>query len=123
LIIKRSISLKIAMQIAVVTGKVISTIKHPAYKARKLLLVQRLTLERKPMGRPTIAIDYVDAGEGDVVLLGAAPGLASTVFGIPDAPMRELVMGVIDRVSFEDKREDMGNSVRKKTANRGRKRK
>ena len=90
------------MHLAVVIGKIISTAKHPAYKARKLLLVQRLDLDGKPMGIPTVAIDYVDAGEGDTVLLGAAPGLASTVFGIPNAPMRELVMGVIDQVHLSN---------------------
>ena len=99
------------MQFAVVIGKIISTAKHPAYEERKLLLVQRIDLDRRPMGRPTVAMDYVDAGEGDIVLLGAAPGLASTVFGIPNAPIRELVMGVIDRVRFSGERPDFGHSV------------
>lgn len=99
------------MQFAVVIGNIISTEKHSAYEGRKLLLVQRLNLEKKPMGSPTMAIDYVGAGEGDIVLLGAAPGLASTVFGIPDAPIRELVMGVIDRASFSTGQKEFGNSV------------
>jgi microcompartment protein CcmK/EutM len=99
------------MHIARVIGKIISTVKNPAYEDRKLLLVQKLHLDGKPMGVATVAVDYVDAGEGDIVLLGAAPGLASTVFNIPDAPIRELVMGVIDRVSFEDGRKEIGNSV------------
>jgi ethanolamine utilization protein EutN len=99
------------MHLARVIGKIISTVKNPAYENRKLLLVQKLHLDGKPMGVATVAVDYVDAGEGDIVLLGAAPGLASTVFNIPDAPIRELVMGVIDRVSFEDGRKEMGNSV------------
>ena len=99
------------MHLARVIGKIISTVKNPAYENRKLLLVQKLHLDGKPMGVATVAVDYVDAGEGDIVLLGAAPGLASTVFNIPDAPIRELVMGVIDRVSFEDGRKEIGNSV------------
>ena len=36
-------------------------------------------------------------GEGDVVLVGAGPGTAEEVFGIQNAPIRELVMGIIDR--------------------------
>lgn len=99
------------MHLARVIGKIISTVKNPAYENRKLLLVQKLHLDGKPMGVATVAVDYVDAGEGDIVLLGAAPGLASAVFNIPDAPIRELVMGVIDRVSFEDGRKEIGNSV------------
>lgn len=88
------------MYLALALGKVISTVKYEAYQNRKLLVVQKLSLERKPVGTPTIAIDYVDAGEGDVVIVGAAPGLASTVFGIPNAPIRELVMGVVDHVDI-----------------------
>lgn len=88
------------MYIAVVIGKVISTEKDAAYEERKLLYVQRLGLDKKAQGRPTIAVDYVDAGEGDIVIIGAAPGLASVVFGIPRAPIRELVMGVIDHVDI-----------------------
>ncbi len=106
------------MQLAVVIGKIVSTVKHPAYQTRKLLLVQRLTLDKKPFGNPTMAVDYMDAGEGDFVLLGAAPGLASTVFGIPNAPIRELVMGVIDCVQFGDTRKGFGNSVRAQKSKR-----
>ena len=99
------------MYIAVVIGKIISTEKMKAYEERKLLLVRKLGLDRKPVGAATVAVDYVDAGEGDIVLVGAAPGLASTVFGIPNAPIRELVMGVIDRVNPPPPNKPFGNSV------------
>jgi microcompartment protein CcmK/EutM len=89
------------MNIARVIGNVVSTLKNDAYQGKKLLLVQRLTLDGKPRGIPTVAIDYVGAGEGDVVLLGAAPGLAQSVFKISPAPMRELIMGVVDRIDVE----------------------
>ena len=101
------------MHLAVVVGNVISTDKYKAYDNRKLLLVQKIGLDRKPQGNVTIAIDYVDAGEGDIVLVGAAPGLASTVFKIPHAPIRELIMGVVDRVDLEGERPLFGNSVYK----------
>lgn len=89
------------MNIARVIGNVVSTLKNDAYLGKKLLLVQRLGLDGEPKGLPTVAIDYVGAGEGDVVLLGAAPGLARAVFKISPAPMRELIMGVVDRVDVE----------------------
>ena len=88
------------MRFAEVIGKVISSEKHPHFEARKLLYVQPLGLDRKPQGRPTIAVDYVQAGEGDIVLLGAAPGLSKAVFGIDKSPMRELIMGVVDRTDL-----------------------
>ena len=92
------------MHLAIVVGKMISTDKHQAYESRKLLLVQRLGIDRRPTGAITMAVDYVDAGEGDIVLVGAAPGLASSVFGIPKAPIRELIMGVIDHIDVLDDR-------------------
>ena len=62
-----------------------------------MLLVHPLSLKSQLVRTPTIALDYVGAGEGDVVLVGAGPGVAQEVFGIENAPIRELVMGIIDR--------------------------
>lgn len=89
------------MKLARVLGSVTSTLKHSAYEGKKLLLVQPLKLDGSPGGLPTIAVDYVDAGKGDVVLLGAAPGLAKTVFHIDLAPIQHLCMGVVERVDLQ----------------------
>ncbi|MFH1740073.1 MAG: EutN/CcmL family microcompartment protein [bacterium] len=86
------------MKIAKVVGSAVSTLKHEAYMAKKLLIVQPLDLEGNPLGNSTLAVDYVGAGEGDYVLVGSAPGVAQQVFSIEIAPIRELVMGVIDHV-------------------------
>jgi len=91
------------MYIAKVIGKVVSLVKHPAYENRTLLLVQPLSLKSKLVRTPTIALDYVGAGEGDTVLIGAGPGVAQEVFGIEHAPIRELVMGIIDRFDVNEK--------------------
>lgn len=85
------------MYIAKVIGKVVSVIKHPAYENRTLLLVQPLSLKSKLVRTPTIAVDYVGAGENDIVLVGACPGAAQEVFDIEPAPIKELVMGIVDR--------------------------
>ncbi len=97
-----------------VLGNVVSTDKYESYDSKKLLVVQKLDLYNNPSGPSTIAIDYVGAGEGDIVLVGAAPGLASTVFKTPKAPMRELVMGIVDRVQIAGKPE-FGNNVAAQT--------
>ena len=89
------------MQIARVIGNLYSTLQNPSYQGKKLMLVQKLSMDGSEDGLPTVAVDYVGAGIGDVVLLGAAPGLARTVFKIDIAPMRELIMGVVDRVDIE----------------------
>lgn len=88
------------MRLAVVIGQVISSDKHPAYEGRSLLLVQRVKPDYEPLGIPTMAVDYVGAGEGDVILLGAAPGLAATVLKYERAPVQQLIMGIVDRVDL-----------------------
>lgn len=84
------------MRMGRVIGSAVSTLKHRAYEGKKLLIVKALDLEGKTNGPGFLAVDYVGAGEGDVVLIGSAPGVAQQVFGEKVTPMRELIMGVID---------------------------
>ena len=86
------------MYIAKVIGKVVSLTKHQAYNSRTLLLVKPLSLLNEVVRTPTIAVDYVGAGEGDTVLVGAGPGVAQEIFQIDNAPIRELVIGIVDHV-------------------------
>lgn len=95
------------MRLAIVIGQVISSDKHPAYEGRSLLLVQRVGPDYRALGIPTMAIDYVGAGEGDVILLGAAPGLASKVLKYPKAPVQQLIMGIVDHVDLAGLRLDL----------------
>lgn len=88
------------MRIGVVIGSVTSTDNHACYEGRSLMLVQRLNTDGTHLGFPTMAIDYVGAGPGDVILLGAAPGLASSVLNYPKAPVQQLIMGIVDRVEM-----------------------
>ena len=89
------------MRLARVVGNVVSTLKHESYQNRALLLVEPIKPNGKPDGPATMAVDYVGAGEGELVLLGAAPGAAQLVFGIDIAPIKDMVMGIIDEVELE----------------------
>jgi microcompartment protein CcmK/EutM len=89
------------MIVAKVIGNVVSSVKHEAYDNKKLLYVQPITPEGNPCGQAIIAVDYVGAGAGEVVLVGGAPGLAKVVFGLKVAPMKTLVMGIIERLDVE----------------------
>jgi len=57
------------MLIARVVGELVSTQKHPSHEGRKLLLVQPLNLDGTDRGDAVIALDAVDAGVGDRVLV------------------------------------------------------
>ena len=92
------------MEIGKVIGTVTSTVKHETYEGKRILVVQELDTQGKPNSTVRVAIDYVGAGLGDLVLFGGAPGVAAEVFNVKKAPIRDLVMGIIDHFSVDDKR-------------------
>lgn len=92
------------MEVGRVIGTVTSTVKHEVYQGKPLLVVQQLSLSGEIQGEARIAIDYVGAGVGDLVLIGGAPGVAASVFGVEKAPIRDLIMGIIDHVDLDRER-------------------
>jgi ethanolamine utilization protein EutN len=86
------------MFLARVTGEMVATIKHGALARRKLLLVQPVGPDDAPAGRPAIAVDTVDAGPGDLVLVADEGNTAAQVLGCPRGPIRTVVVGVVDDV-------------------------
>ena len=52
-----------------VIGEVVATQKHASHEGRKILLVQPLNLDGSNRGDALVALDSVDAGVGDLVLL------------------------------------------------------
>ena len=89
------------MLIARVIGDATATIKHPSHEGQKLLLVQPVQLDLvTPRGDAVIAVDAVDAGPGDLVLLAVEGYCAMTAVGRPDSPIDTAVIGVIDRVDL-----------------------
>ena len=92
------------MEIGKVIGTVTATVKHETYEGKRILVIQELNTRGEPNGVVRVAIDYVGAGEGDLVLFGGAPGVAAEVFGVKKAPIRDLVMGIIDHFDVDGKR-------------------
>ena len=88
------------MNLARVTGSVWMTQKHPAYAGRKLLVLQTESAEGKPQGSEVLAIDTVGAGVGDRVLLLEEGQGARQVLGDPRAPVRSVIVGVVDGVDL-----------------------
>jgi ethanolamine utilization protein EutN len=84
-----------------VIGEVVSTIKHPSLVGRKILVVDRLTPDRRPVGTSTLALDSVDAGVGDFVLVIDEGSSAALVTGLPNPPIRTVIVGVVDQVDLE----------------------
>jgi len=90
------------MLIALVIGDIVATQKDPSHHARKILLVQPLNLDGSDRGEPVVALDAVDAGIGERVLLSAEGFCAMTAVGRPNSPIDTAVIGVIDEVALID---------------------
>lgn len=89
------------MQIGRVIGDVSSTQKHPSHEGRKLLLVQPLDLDGSERGTAIVAVDGVNAGMGDRVLLVQDGFAAFTTLGLKQSPIDSAVIGIIDHVELE----------------------
>jgi ethanolamine utilization protein EutN len=89
------------MLIARVIGEAVATRKHPSHEALKLLLVQPLNLDGSDRGDAVVAVDSVDAGVGDRVLLTMEGFCAmSSVDRWPSTPIDSAVIGVVDSVDL-----------------------
>ena len=90
------------MFLARIEKKITSTQKHSAYNGMTVFLVQPILPDGTAEGNEWVAIDYVGAGKGDVVVCGGAPGVAKTVFNLKLAPIRTLIMAIVDKINFTD---------------------
>ena len=88
------------MMIGRVVGNVVSTHKNAKLEGAKLMLVQPLDLDGAPKGAPMMAIDGVDAGIGDRVLLIQDGRSAQLVLGKGTAAVDAAIIGVVDAVEL-----------------------
>jgi ethanolamine utilization protein EutN len=83
-----------------VLGSVVATQKNEKLEGAKLLLVQPLDLEGKARGTAVLAVDGVDAGVGDQVLLIQDGRSAQLVLGRGVSAVDAAVIGVVDSVDL-----------------------
>ena len=87
------------MYLARVVGNVVSTHKNDRLEGKKLLLVQRLALDDCHDGSvEVIALDVVDAGVGDKVLVVQEGTSARKIFNDEKIPVQAVIVGVVDSV-------------------------
>jgi microcompartment protein CcmK/EutM len=85
------------MLVARVVGNVVATQKNAKLEGVKLLLVQPLDLLGEARGGTILALDSVDAGVGDRVLLVQDGKAAQQALGRGTAAVDAAVVGVVDR--------------------------
>jgi microcompartment protein CcmK/EutM len=88
------------MIIGKVVGTVVTTISHPHYKNRRLLVVQPLMPEGEEPSGDFIALDNTQAGIGDTVLVNREGNGARQVLNNPDACIISVIIGIVDSATM-----------------------
>ena len=90
------------MIIGKVVANVVSTEKHPQYVGYKLLMVQPIDINCHPKGKSILALDGVQAGMGDIVLVVDEGGSARSALGDEKAlTIRTVICGIVDKIDIE----------------------
>jgi len=79
-----------------VTGTVVTTISHPHYKNRRLLVVQPLIIPGDPVQGDFVALDNSQAGVGDTVLVNREGNGARQILDNPDGCVISVIVGIVD---------------------------
>ncbi len=91
------------MLIGRVIGNMVSTIKNPDYAGHKLLMVQPLTPQLQPYKTAVVAVDLVDAGEGELVVFVDEGNCGRQLLGLSaTGPVKAVVVGIVDDVELPD---------------------
>ncbi len=89
------------MLVARIVGTVVATRKDPRLVSCKLLVVRPVDPRGKADGGYLVAIDTVDAGVGETVLIvsGSSARMAA---GLKDCPVDAAIIGVIDTITVTE---------------------
>jgi ethanolamine utilization protein EutN len=87
--------------LAKIVGTVVATRKDPRLVASKLLIARAIDPRGKPEGGYLVAVDTVDAGVGETVLIvsGSSARMAS---GMKDCPVDAAIVGIVDTVELSE---------------------
>ncbi len=89
------------MLLAKLVGTVVATRKDPRLVSSKLLIARPMDPRGKAEGGYLVAIDTVDAGVGETVLIvsGSSARMAN---GLKDCPVDAAVIGIVDTIEVQD---------------------
>jgi len=83
-----------------VLGNVVSSVQHPIYEGTKVLVLQPVTADgATPIGAAFLAVDSVQAGDGDLVLAAREGNAARQVLGTSVDPFHAVILGIVDQIT------------------------
>jgi ethanolamine utilization protein EutN len=89
------------MLLAKIVGTVVATRKDPRLVSSKLLIARSVNPGGKPEGNYLVAVDTVDAGVGETVLIVSGSSARMAV-GLKDCPVDAAVVGIVDEVEMSE---------------------
>lgn len=88
------------MILAKIIGTVVSTVKEKGYESRKILIVQPVDPAGKQKGSSFLAVDAVQAGMGDSVLVIEEGGSARMILNEPETfTIKAVIVGIVDHIT------------------------
>lgn len=85
-----------------IKGNVISTQKNQHLSGHKLLLVQKIDLEGNYIGKKdVIALDLIDSGVGDTVLVAQEGDAVQQILGHNKAPVNTIIIAIVDDIDVK----------------------
>src|SRR3989338_6218404 len=91
------------MLLARVVGTVVATRKDPRLEGKKLLVVKTVTPDGKDYGNYFVAVDTVEAGFRETVLI-VTVGSARRAAECKDRPVDPAIIGIVDTVRLDDEK-------------------
>lgn len=80
-----------------VVGEVWATVKDEKLEGVRFLLVQQVDPQYKPQGGFVVAVDSLNAGPGEIVLVAQGSSARQTKV-TNNRPVDAVIMGIVDRV-------------------------
>ena len=89
------------MLLAKVKGNIVSTQKDQYLNGHKLMLIRTVDLEGNFIGKKDIvAIDLLDSGIGDTVLVTQEGSAVQQILGHDKAPVHTIIVAIVDTLSY-----------------------
>jgi len=89
------------MLLARIVGTVVATRKDPRLVSSKLMVARAVDPRGKLEGNYLVAIDTVDAGVGETVLIVSGSSARMAV-GLKDCPVDAAIVGIVDAVEMNE---------------------